>query len=588
MKGILQKNSIEAEMEAKLAAQAYWKRLKYIGLTAVILTVAGLLGYSLLWPKIRVWRENRSLAEAEGYEKKGDYRRALLILEQTIQLYPGNLEAKRRLANFLERLGQRQALDVWKELSLAAPQDPRHLIGLAGAALRFGELKTAREALNRVRESGRVGAEYYRLNAGLALVTHDNVALEAALAELTKADPKDLRVQLNLAVVRLHADDPRKEEAGRAALMELVRSDTMRIRAIVELLNSLARRWPQPSPERTEAFRALARELTPPRGPRLEPPQLADPVERLLAFAMRQPNPEPEDAGVLLSWLILNGRASAGFTWMEMLPPATRNSPLVAATASEAALQIQDWPHLRQLLLAGAWGPFPPGAVTAAFALHEDRRVGAKIDPAQWTAIVDACQSSLPALRALLRLSEAWRWPEEQRQVLTAITRTFAAEAWAWRQLIAAALARGDADQVWQIYQRWSRAVPGDPTVQIETAIMGQLLQQRGAPGVSQTGELMRAHADSPGAAVAHALALWRAQRLDEGLAVLAPLPAAVFAEPRYALAYGLMLAEAGRARESERMLDRASLDRMLPAERLLIEQARARNRQRLGSGRKT
>jgi hypothetical protein len=69
---------------------------------------------------------------------------------------------------------------------------------------------------------------------------------------------------------------------------------------------------------------------------------------------------------------------------------------------------------------------------------------------------------------------------------------------------------------------------------------------------------------------------------------VLTPLSPAVFSEPRYALAYGLILADVGRARESEQMLDRAGVERLLPAEVLLMEQARARNRLRIGGGRKS
>jgi hypothetical protein len=46
------------------------------------------------------------------------------------------------------------------------------------------------------------------------------------------------------------------------------------------------------------------------------------------------------------------------------------------------------------------------------------------------------------------------------------------------------------------------------------------------------------------------------------------------------------MLSEAGRARESEQLLNRASADRMLPDEMLLIERARARNQPRLPASR--
>ncbi len=583
MKEILQKTSREAQSEAEQASALYRKRLKYIALSLVVMAVLGGFGWWVLWPKVRVWQQNRGLAEAESYERNGDYRRALLALEQTIQLYPQNLEAKRRLADFLERLGQRQAIEVWKGLALTAPEDARHLLGLAKAALRFGDVRMAQEALDRVRKAGQVNADYHRLSAGVALVTRDNAALEAALTELVKAEPANLRIQLNLAIVMIHAGDPAKIETGRAKLIELAASDSLRIRAVVELLNDMARRWPRPSAERVAAFEALARTLTPPRGPRLDGSKQDDPVERLLAFAMRQSAPVPEDAGALLSWMILNGRAAAGFEWLESLPAETRQSPVLTAAGSEAALQIQDWPRLRQLLLAGAWGNVPPGAINAAFALRDNRR-GGQTDPTQWNAVVDACQTSLPSLRAILRLTEAWRWPDEQRQVLFAITRAFAAETWAWRQLISMALAQGDADQVWQIYQRWSRAVPGDFIVQVETAIMGNLLQQKGAPGPAVTTELMRTQANNAGATVAHALALWRARRTEEAVTLLGNLPPSAFAEPRYALAYGLILADAGRSRESERLLDRASVERLLPAELLFVEQARARNRLRLGA----
>jgi tetratricopeptide (TPR) repeat protein len=587
VKSVLQKSLTEAEIEAKQASQVLWKKLKIIilGLSAVF--VMALVGYYLVWPKVRLWRQQRSLAEAENYEKAGDYRRALLILEQTVQINPQNWEARRRLANFLERSGHRQGLEAWKEIVQAEPADPRNLLGLAGAALRSGDITAARQALAQLQRTGRTDAAYYRLSSGLALVTHDVGALEAALAELSRLEPMDQRVRLNLATVRLQSADPGVVEAGRTALIALARSGPVRIRAIVELLNDMARRWPQPARERAAAFQQLAAELTPARGPTYDRPEVGDPVERLVSYAMRQPAPEAEDAGALLSWLILNGRAAAGFEWLDRLPENIRHSRLVTATASEAALKTGDWPHLRQLLLAGAWGALPPLAVNGAF---DARRNRSQLSPAalasRWASVIESCKASLPALRMLLRLSEAWKWPDEQQQVLEAITRDFAGESWAWRRLISQALVRSETEKLWQVYQRWSRAAPGDTTVQIEAAIMGHLLQKSGAPSPSVTSSWVQRQPVAPGAVVAHALALWRAQRMVEALTLLGALPAEAFAEPRYALAYGLMLSEAGRARESEPLLNRASAERMLPDEMLLIEQARARNQPRLSVSR--
>jgi tetratricopeptide (TPR) repeat protein len=549
----------------------------------VILLVVG--SYYIAWPGFREWRQNRSLVEAEGYEQTGDHRRALLILEQTVQLYPFNWEARRRLANFLERAGQRQGLEAWKEIVRSNPGETKNLLGLAGAALRFGEPATARQALAQVPRADRATIEYCRLAAGVAVVTQDGAALEAALAEWSRLQPADLRVQLNLAIARLQSPDPARAEAGRAALITLARSEPVRLRAVVEILNDMGRRWPRPSAERAAAFQQVARILTPAQGPSLEPPELSDPVERLVTLAMHQPDPPPEDVGAFLSWLILNGRAAAGFAWRETLPAGTRDSPLVIVAASEAALRTADWTHLRQLLLAGAWGRVPAPVVEGAFAVRELRRpTPPGPESARWAEVIESGESSLPALKMLLRLSEAWQWPEGKRQVLTAITRTFAGEPWAWRQLISIALAQGDSEQLWQIYQRWSRAVPGDTTVQIETAIMGLLLEKRGAPTAAITAGYVRLRPADPGAVVAHALALWRERQLAEAVPLLAALAPEVFTETRYALAYGLILSAAGQARESEPMLTRASAERLLPDEMLLVEQARARNRLRLSS----
>lgn len=537
------------------------------------------MGYYIVWPKISKWKQGSNLNKADHYEEKGDYRRALLTLEQVVQIYPENLEARRRLARFYERLGQRQALESWKEVIRLEPTNPQNVVGLAEAALHFGDLEMTRTTLQQLRKSGQNGSDYYRLGAGLALITRNNLALEDNLAELAKLQPADLRVQLNLATVRLQHPDSSRVEAGRAALVQLAQTEPVRIRAIVELINDIALRWPKPSREREAAFRHLAVILTPAKGPRFDPPEEGDPLERLISFAMLQPAPEPEDTVALLNWMILNGRAAAAFEWIDTLPAKTRGAPPIMAAFTEAALRAGDWSHLRKLLLAGAWGVVPSEGVNHAISVRENHGRGTPAgEPGEWAMALEACHSSLPGLRMLLRLSEAWNWPDEHRLVLQTVTRNFPGETWAWRQLISYALAQGESEQLWQVYQHWSRARPGDVTVQMETAIMGLLLQKRGAPAATTTAEFVRQQPGNPAASVAHALALWRKKRLAEALSLLDSLPRTAFGEPRYALAYGVLLAEAGRPVESEPLLQRASAERLLPDEQLLIEQARTRN----------
>ena len=583
MKEFLQTDSKEHEAERFQLRLGRLQTLRWVSLTVTGIVILALGGYYYVWPKILNWRQNRDLESVAIYEKQGDYRSAQLMLEQVVQARPQSMEAKRRLADFYERTGQRQALDLWKEIARLEPNVPENLLGWAGAALRFKDVGTVRTVLQQVRQSGHTDADFYRLSAGLALMNRDPGALEENLAELARLQPEDLRVRLNLAIARLQdPENPRAADA-RTALIGLARSDTVRIRAIVELVNDIARRWPKPAVERTAAFQHLVLEITPPKGPRLDPPEIGDPLEQLLGFAMLQPAPSADDTAILLNLMILNGRSAAAFEWIEALPLKTRSATPVLVVSAEAALRSNDLPRLRRTLLAGAWGLVPITAVDQAIKAREGHdRTTSSAEHSPWSRAVDACAASLPGMRMLVRLSEAWQWPEERRQVLLATTRAFPREGWAWRQLISYALARRDSEQLGQTYQRWSRAVSGDTGIQVEAAIIGLLLQQRGAPRVRDTAEYYRLQPGNPGASVAHALALWREKRTAEALLLLDALPAGAYAEPRFALVYGLLLADAGRVSASEKMLDRATADRLLPEELLLVEQARARNHQRL------
>jgi hypothetical protein len=77
---------------------------------------------------------------------------------------------------------------------------------------------------------------------------------------------------------------------------------------------------------------------------------------------------------------------------------------------------------------------------------------------------------------------------------------------------------------------------------------------------------------------VAHALAHWRVERTMDAVDVLDAMPRDAFREPRHALVYGVVLADAGRARESEAMLDVVERDLLQPEEGLLLEGAHRNN----------
>lgn len=549
--------------------------------TGVSIGIIMLLGGAYFWgrPFLSKWRYDRDLRNSEQFEKNGDLRSAMLTLEQLNRLHPADATARRRLAAFYERVGQHESLEVWKEAVTLDPGHQEGLLGLARAAIRFGERQTAREVLGKIQPPDTGSIEYHRLRAGLALLDRDIGAQEESLTQLAVLAPDDERVRLNLAMIRLADPQGPKAAAARVALLELARKDEVRMRAVAELLGDVARRWPAPGAEREAVLRQLAVTLTPARGPLVALPSQMDHIDRLVAYAMEQPDPTAEDVISLANWMSLNGQTEAALQWIDTLPARLRANALLRSAQTEFAIRAGDWPRLRDLLLAGAWGPVPTEAVEQAFRAHASARQtrSAGIQPG-WTAALDAGKASPAGLRMLLRLAEMWGWPAEHRLVLLSIARTMPRETWAWRQLISLALGRGDSGQLWQVYHEWRMAMPGEPVVQVESAIMGHLLGRRQVPGVAETAEYLRQQPLNPGAAVAHALALWREGRLPEAVAALDALPSNAYGEPRYALAAGAVLAEAGRAATSEELLQRASAERLLPEERALVAAARERN----------
>lgn len=560
-------------------------RTKTVRLIA-LLSVAGLgllvAGYFIGRPLLSKWRFNRDLKQAAAYEKGGDWRSAMLLWEQLNRLHPTNPDIRRQLAAFYERAGQVESVVVWREAVELDPKNPVGKLGLARAAIRFGDRQTARQALDDFPANAEHAVEYHRLRAGLAYLERDLVAQEEQLAALAKLLPDDRKVRLNLALLHLHGAQGVRATEARQVLVELARGSELRIRSVVELLSDVARRWPQPAPEREAALRSLADELTPARGPLLELPSRVDHIERLVAFAMSQPNPTAEDAVSLANWMSLNGHTEAALQWIDSLPEEITRSAMVRTTLAEFAIRVRDWPRLQALLRDGAWGPVPAEAVEQAFRMHRQAAGKSRSGAVSgWSAAIEAARGSPPALKMLLRLTELWQWPAERRQVLVTIARSMPRETWVWRQLISDSLGRNDSDQVWQIYQDWRLALPGEPVVQIEAAIMGFLLGRRPVPDAIETAGYIQRQPGSAGAAVAHALALWRSGRMTEAALALDGVPRADFNEPRYALARGIILAEAGRAAESEELLARVAGEVLLPEEQALREAARARNRTR-------
>lgn len=565
----------------------FWKNRRVLGFSAIGLTAIALIGVIaglVVYPKVLKWRQSKTIADAQTFLNSADYRSAQLLLEQAARGDPTNYGARRALADFYEKIGSIRSVEEWESLTKAEPGNKDNFLGLASAALSLGKIENVGPALAALEKAGAIGPEYFRMAAAYSLITQDRVALEKHLVAITQFEPEGPLPRFSLACVRLYSPQAEEVAAAREVLEEFARGDRLRIRATLQLIEDAPRRWP-PEKNTPQLYVSLGKRILDPKSTttgvmgrlgRGGEPGLRQLIEHMKA----QPAPDPSDAALLAQWTTRIGLGREAQYWLESLPESQRRTPAVLGAMAEGAARLEDWEKLETLIQQGAWGRIPHDVIQLAFSARVLRqRTNSSVADEVWTNAVNLSSSSLAGLRALQRLAQLWQWPEFQTQTLTAMTREFPAERYAWQILAAQALAAGNSDQFWRVYSGWAQAGPGDVQVQAEHLMIGLLIRPLDPAFLTRAAELFRQNPENFICRIAQALALWRVDRAADGLALLRDRQIAYADEPRFALVNGLLLSSVGRSDESEQMLGLAAGTRLLPIEQKLLEQARARNR---------
>ncbi len=504
------------------------------------------------------------------------------MVEQFVRKDPVNLPARRLLAQIYEVTAPDQALVEWEALTKAEPGNSANTIGYATAVIKVGQVGRLPEILAALEKLAPESADYHRLAAGSALATGDFVGLRKHVDRLAALEPQNPLTRFTRAALQMNSPDPREVEQARVSLEEFAHGDALRIRATLALITDAPRRWPE---EKTTArlYTRLADELklrgtgSAPHYVKIQGNSLPSAgLPTLIDHMAAQPALTANDAVMLAQWMLQIGQAREALFWLDGLDEPLRTTGIVRQSMATCAATLESWPRLEQLVSGGAWGPVPAEAVKLAFASHalraaqNDSKAGS-----QWSSAIRLSEQSLPGLRVLQRLARLWRWPDKQAQVLWVLVRHFPADEPAWRALTQLALVEDNSAELWRIYQAWTQAAPANLVVQAERIFVG-LLTRPGETGLgSSTEELFRQHPGIPAHRVARALALWRAGRAAEALALLDAVDLNYEREPRFALTRGLILATLGHKAESEAMFALGQKTKLLPEERVLLAQAR-------------
>ena len=179
-----------------------------------LIVVAILGGAWLSRPAYRQWKKQRYLGHAESFLSKSDFKNAALSARQVLALDPAHLRATAIMCEVLARVRSPEVV-TWRQLMAdLEPDNPTNRIALAEAALSFGDVPRAEQALVRVPPASRDSVEFHQA-AGFVLASQRKLAEREAKRAGSReplSDEEIFRAAL--------AEDPNTRD--RLADMELV------------------------------------------------------------------------------------------------------------------------------------------------------------------------------------------------------------------------------------------------------------------------------------------------------------------------------------------------------------------------------
>lgn len=537
----------------------------------------GLLVFSVGPKLVSKWKESRWLKQAETALKQNNFNAADDAAKQALQLNHDSLSACEILAEATEKQNRAETV-VWRaEIARLRPRDTASQLNLASAALRFGQLDTARKALESVPKENRESASYHVVAGWLARAQGDEASQERHFAAALEKEPANETYQYNLAAVRIKLPDPQKQAQARSTLERLAKSAAFRAGSLRALLTDAIQRSDleaadrfaqelQLSPQVTFSDELLCLDFY----KKLDQKKLAALLEKVKPLAAR----ETDDLAALMGWMNANGRSADVLRWMEKLPSEKTARPPAAIEVADALSTKKDWTRLRRWTKGGDWGESEYLRLAyQAYARQQSRQEGAEAE-SLWHDAERACEENPVREIRLARLASKWNLPAQAEQLWLRVAHDPLSRREALDSLFAIYRANNDLPNLYLTAMRLHETSPDEPLIAAEYARLSLLLDRNREEGRRVAKEAFDQSPTEPPCAVAQALFLNSEGRTADGIAILQKLPPEKLHDPRVALYLALLLLNDGKSDAAREFVEEANSGFVFPEEKKLLEEA--------------
>ena len=388
--------------------------------------VLGVICFTYVSKVFSGWREQQLLKHAGALLQQHDYNGATREAQRALDLHPDSLPAFYILAEATEQQNRIDTVAWRAQIARLTPKKLDSQLNLASAALRFGELDTARKALNRVAPNDREKAEYHVVAGWLARAEGDTAGLLEHFAAAAKEEPGNDLYQFNLAALQIKLPEKESSGSARSVLARLAKVPEYRAGALRALLNDAVDRSDlttadalaqdlQMSPQVTFGDYLLCLNFY----RKLDEKKFLTLLDRVKPVAARN----PADLAALMDWMNGNGMTPEVIKWTEKLPSELTTIPPPAISVAEAFTELKNWSRLKRWTRGGSWGQSDYLRLAyQAYAARQSRQAGADAEfNALWRSAEKAANDEPSRELTMARLATKWNLTIESEQLWLAL-----------------------------------------------------------------------------------------------------------------------------------------------------------------------
>jgi len=568
---------------------SWWRRqlrLPRLAFAAAGLAMVFLLGGFLVTYGSKLyenWRENRLLGQASALQQEGQLSSAAQITRQLLQRNPDSLPALSILADTVEKQNLKEAISLRERIARLRPNDAESQLNYASAALRFGQLNVAREALTRVSPEDRDSAAFHVVAGWLASAEGNFAEQEAHFAAAVNRQPSNDLYQFNLAALQIRSKDAEKKRNARITLEGLAKIAPYRTGALRALLNNAVERNDrndadnfaqqlQMAPDVTFSDYLLCLNFY----RKLDEKKFRLLLKKVKPFAARHAS----DLAALMEWMNRNGFAKDVIKWLDDLPSAQLSLPPAALAVADAYASVKDWSRLRRWTRTGNWGD--PDYLRLAFQAVAVRHLRSGNDATAnagfetlWERADDLSKDEPERELTLARFATKWRLEQKAEELWLRVEENLPMRREALDNLRQLYRANDETIKLYGILQRLHKSSPNEPLITADLARLGLIIDKEIERSHQLAKEAYDRAPNEINSAVTYAFSLYRLGRNAEALAIIESLPPDQLHDPHAAIYVALIMVEASQLTGAKEYIAAAENGKLFPEEKKLLKEAK-------------